>query len=49
MPDDLGPGVRKARVRELLLGHLQAAAVPPWPGAIGLMPSTRAVSAGVCC
>ena len=36
MPDELTPEVRKARVRELLLGCLQAAAVPPWPGADGL-------------
>ena len=36
MPDELTPEVRKARVRELLLGCLQAAAVPLWPGADGL-------------
>jgi hypothetical protein len=36
MPDELAPEVRKARVRELLLGHLQATAVPLWPGADGL-------------
>ena len=36
MPDELTPEVRKARVRELLLGHLQATAVPLWPGADGL-------------
>ena len=36
MPDELTPEVRKARVRELLLGYLQAAAVPLWPGAHGL-------------
>ena len=28
--------MRKERVRELLLGYLQGAAVPPWPGADGL-------------
>jgi hypothetical protein len=32
----LAPEVRKERVRELLLGHPQGAAVPPWPGADGL-------------
>jgi hypothetical protein len=36
MPDELTPEVRKARVREVLLGYLQAAAVLPWPGADGL-------------
>jgi hypothetical protein len=36
MPDGLEPEVRKARVCELLLGHLQAVAVPLWPGADGL-------------
>jgi hypothetical protein len=36
VPDELAPEVRKARVRELLLGHLRAAAVPLWPGADGL-------------
>ena len=36
MPDELTPEVRKARVRELLLGCLQAAAVPLWPGTDGL-------------
>ena len=36
MPDELAPEVRKACARELLLGCLQAAAVPPWPGADGL-------------
>ena len=36
MPDELAPEVRQARVRELLLGCLQAAAVPLWPGADGL-------------
>jgi hypothetical protein len=36
LPDDLVPGVRQARVRELLLGHLRGAAVPLWPGADGL-------------
>jgi hypothetical protein len=36
MPDEVEPEVRKARVRELLLGYLQAAAVPLWPGADGL-------------
>jgi hypothetical protein len=36
MPDELAPEVRQSRVRELLLGYLQAAAVPLWPGADGL-------------
>ena len=36
MPDGLAPEGRKARVRELLLGHLRSAAVPLWPGADGL-------------
>ena len=36
MPDELAPEVRKACARELLLGCLQAAAVPLWPGADGL-------------
>ena len=36
MPDDVESDVRKACVRELLLGYLQAAAVPLWPGADGL-------------
>jgi hypothetical protein len=33
MPDELAPEARKACVWELLLGYLQAAAVPLWPGA----------------
>jgi hypothetical protein len=33
---ELAPEVRKEGVRELLLGYLQGAAVPPWPGADGL-------------
>jgi hypothetical protein len=36
MPDEVESEVRKACVRELLLGYLQAAAVPLWPGADGL-------------
>jgi hypothetical protein len=34
--DRAGAGVRKERVRELLPGYLQGAAVPPRPGADGL-------------
>ncbi len=33
-PDERGPVPR--RLQELLLGYLQAAHVPPWPGADGL-------------
>ncbi len=36
MPDEPEPEARQARVRELLLGYLRAAAFPPWPGADGL-------------
>ena len=36
MPEGPAPEERKARVRELLLGHLRDAAVPLWPGADGL-------------
>jgi hypothetical protein len=36
VPEGPAPQGRKARVRELLLGHLRSAAVPLWPGADGL-------------
>jgi len=36
VPEGPAPEERKARVRELLLGHLRSAAVPLWPGADGL-------------
>ncbi len=36
MPDEVEPEVRKARLRELLLGYLRAAAFPLWPGSDGL-------------